>query len=124
VSRVVADTNILVSALQFGGKPKHLVDLAIDGQIDLAVSEAITAETLRVLRDKFGRIPERLADADRLLRVVARLVTPSESLQVIEADPSDDRILECAGGGWPRTCRAVETVLNPSGRLEASNLYA
>ena len=36
---VVADTNVLVSALQFGGKPKQLLDLAIDGQVDLAVSE-------------------------------------------------------------------------------------
>jgi len=96
VKRVVADTNILVSALQFGGKPKQVLDLATDGLVDLCISEAIMAETLRVLRDKFGRTPEWLVDADRLLRVLARLVTPSETLQVIEADPSDDRILECA----------------------------
>ena len=49
-----------------------------------------------VLKDKFDRTPEWLAEADRLLRVVGRLVTPTESLQAIEADPSDDRILECA----------------------------
>jgi predicted nucleic acid-binding protein len=36
VSRVVANTNVLVSALQFGGKPKQLLDLAIDGQVDLS----------------------------------------------------------------------------------------
>jgi predicted nucleic acid-binding protein len=29
VKRVVADTNVLVSALQFGGKPKQLLDLAL-----------------------------------------------------------------------------------------------
>ena len=28
MKRVVADTNVLVSALQFGGKPKQLLDLA------------------------------------------------------------------------------------------------
>ncbi len=38
MKRVVADTNILVSALQFGGKPKQLLDLAVDGQIELAES--------------------------------------------------------------------------------------
>ena len=38
MKRVVADTNVLVSALQFGGKPKQLLDLAVDGQVDLAVS--------------------------------------------------------------------------------------
>jgi predicted nucleic acid-binding protein len=60
VKRVVADTNILVSAVQFGGKPKQLLDLALDGQVDLAISEAIIAETLRVLEDKFDRAPEGL----------------------------------------------------------------
>jgi uncharacterized protein len=62
VKRVVADTNVLVSAIQFGGKPKQLLDLAVDGHIDLAISEAILEETLRVLRDKFHRTPD-----DRIL---------------------------------------------------------
>lgn len=96
MKRVVADTNVLVSALQFGGKPKQLLDLAIEGQVDRAVSEAIIAETLRVLRDKFERAPEWLAEADRQLRVIIRLVHPTEVIQAIEADPADDRILECA----------------------------
>jgi putative PIN family toxin of toxin-antitoxin system len=96
VKRIVADTNVLVSALQFGGKPKQLLDLAIDGQVDLVVSEAIIAETLRVLSDKFDRAPEWVAETDRQLRVTTRLVQPTESIHVIEADPTDDRILECA----------------------------
>jgi uncharacterized protein len=101
MKRVVADTNILVSALQFGGKPKQLLDLAVDGQIELAVSDAIIAEALRVLRDKFERTPEWLAEADRQIRVVARLVEPTESITAIEADPTDDRILECAVAAEP-----------------------
>ena len=96
MKRVVADTNVLVSALQFGGKPKQLLDLASDGQVDLAISETIIAETLRVLRDKFHRSPEWVAEADRQLRVITRFVQPTESIQVIKADPTDDRILECA----------------------------
>ena len=96
MKRVVADTNVVVSALQFGGKPKQLLDLAIEGQVDLAVSEAIIAETLRVLRDKFERAPEWLAEADRQMHVIIRLVHPTEVIQAIEADPTDDRILECA----------------------------
>lgn len=96
MKRVVADTNILVSAVQFGGKPKQLLDLAIDGQVDLAICEAIIAETIRVLSDKFHRTPEWLVETDRQLRVIARFVEPTESLHVIEADPTDDRILECA----------------------------
>jgi putative PIN family toxin of toxin-antitoxin system len=96
VKRVVADTNVLVSALEFGGKPKQLLDLATDGQVDLAISEAIIAEMLRVLRDKFHRTPEWLVESERQVRVIARLVEPTERLRVIGADPTDDRILECA----------------------------
>ena len=96
MKRVVADTNVLVSALQFGGKPKQLLDLAVDGQVDLAVSTEIVAETLRVLGQKFDRGSEWLTEADRQLRVIARIVAPAETIQAIEADPTDDRILECA----------------------------
>lgn len=96
MNRVVADTNVLVSAIQFGGKPKQLLDLAVDGHVDLALSEAILEETLRVLRDKFHRTPGELRETDKQLRVIGRIVTPTESINVINADPSDDRILECA----------------------------
>jgi putative PIN family toxin of toxin-antitoxin system len=96
VKRVVADTNVLVSAIQFGGKPKQLLDLAIDGHIEFAISEAILEETLRVLRDKFYRTSDELREIDKQLRVVGRFITPTESVNVIDADPSDDRILECA----------------------------
>jgi putative PIN family toxin of toxin-antitoxin system len=82
VKRVVADTNVFVSALQFGGKPKQLLDLATDGQVDVAISEAIIAETLRVLRDKLHRAPEWIAEADRQLRVITRFVQPTESVEV------------------------------------------
>jgi putative PIN family toxin of toxin-antitoxin system len=95
VKRVVADTNVLVSAIQFGGKPKQLLDLAADGLIDLPISEAILDESLRVLRDKFHRTPEDLREADKQLRVIARTVTPTESVNAVDADPSDNRILEC-----------------------------
>jgi predicted nucleic acid-binding protein len=51
---------------------------------------------LRVLRDKFRRTPEWLAENERQVRVIACVVVPTESLRVIEADPTDDRVLECA----------------------------
>jgi putative PIN family toxin of toxin-antitoxin system len=96
VKRVVADSNVLVSALQFGGKPMALLTLAEDGQIDLAISEAILNETLSVLKVKFQNTPEQLADREAYMRAITRIVAPSEIVAVIQADPTDDRILECA----------------------------
>jgi uncharacterized protein len=96
VKRVVADTNVLVSAIQFGGKPKQLLDLAVDGHVDLALSEAILEETARVLRNKFHRTSDEIRETDKQLRVVGRIVAPTESISVIDTDPTDDRILERA----------------------------
>jgi hypothetical protein len=42
-----------------------LLDMALERQIELAISDAIPSETLRILRDKFHRTPEQLEDADR-----------------------------------------------------------
>jgi predicted nucleic acid-binding protein len=41
VVSVTADTNIYVSALNFGGGPDRVLDLARAGTIRLAISEAI-----------------------------------------------------------------------------------
>jgi putative PIN family toxin of toxin-antitoxin system len=122
VKRVVADTNVLVSALEFGGKPKQLLDLATDGQVDLAISEAIIAETLRVLRDKFHRTPEWLLESERQVRVIARLVEPTESLRVIEADPTDDRILECAVAAGAEVIVSGDTHLLSLGSFRAISI--
>ena len=94
--RVTADSNILVSALQFGGKPLTLLDLAQDGLIELAVSPDILTETLGVLRDKFRRSNEWLAEAENHLRAITRHVLPTERVDAVAADPDDNRILECA----------------------------
>ena len=117
MTRVVADTNVLVSALHFGGKPRQLLDLATDGQVDLAVSEAIIAETLRVLRDKFHHAPEWIVEADRQLRVITRFVQPTERIEVIQADPTDDRILECAVAAEAHVIVSGDTHLLSLGRF-------
>lgn len=94
--RVTADSNILVSALQYGGKPLTLIDMAQDGRVELAISDEILNETLRVLRDKFHRTTEWLQEAEDHLHEITRYVSPAERLDVVTADPDDNRVLECA----------------------------
>lgn len=96
MKRVVADSNVYVSAIVFGGKPMMLLDLAEEGEIELFVSDPILSETFRVLRDKFQRTTEQL-EVDRVhVATITRSVTPTETLNVVSLDPDDDRILECA----------------------------
>jgi putative PIN family toxin of toxin-antitoxin system len=94
--RVTLDTNIYVSALHFGGKPMQLLQMGLEGELDLAVSQPILDETLRVLREKFGWSADDLRDAEAAISAATYRVAPTETLDVVEADATDNRIVECA----------------------------
>src|ERR1017187_5660990 len=70
--------------------------MAVNGDIEVAVSQPIIEELIRVLRDKFQWDGYRLQDAKRQILGFARLVTPSKTLDVVKEDEPDNRILECA----------------------------
>ena len=91
-----ADTNIYISALQFGGIPLQFLNAARSGAFRLAISEAILAEIRGVLRDKFGWSEDMLDDGISGLRDFTQYVTPTERLHVVADDPDDDRVIECA----------------------------
>jgi putative PIN family toxin of toxin-antitoxin system len=94
VTRVTLDTNELISAFNFRGKALELIHRAINGEIEIAISEPILIETMRVLRDKFEWNPYELrALYDRLIKI-CKLVEPKHTL-VAAADDPDNRILEC-----------------------------
>ena len=80
----------------FGGKPLTLIELAQDGQVELAISDDILDETLRVLRDKFQQTPEQLQETEVFIGAITRRVTPTETIEVVKSDASDNRVLECA----------------------------
>jgi predicted nucleic acid-binding protein len=46
---VTADTNIWVSAFNYRGNPRRLIDLAQNELIHLAISDTIIEETRRIL---------------------------------------------------------------------------
>lgn len=91
-----ADSNIYVSALQFGGVPQQFLNAARVGAFKLAISEALMAEIRGVLQEKFHWSDEMLGEAIAGLRDFTQLVRPTQTLSVIKEDPDDDRVLECA----------------------------
>ena len=98
--KVVADTNVLVSALIFpGGSPEAFYRLALEGRIDLVTSRPLLAELGRVLMEKFGWEAERAEEAIGQVVRLAEIVAPQEALSEIEADPADNRVLEAAAEG-------------------------
>ncbi len=93
--RVVADTNVLVSIFNFGGRITEILELAVDGWIELYTSPSLLDELRGVLRSKFGWSSRRLQQLEGVLLRFCRLVRPAAEIQVA-ADPDDDRVLECA----------------------------
>lgn len=93
--RVVLDTNVLVSALGYGGKPEDCLLVAMD-EATLVISEEILDEVNRVMRyDKIPIEPSERRTFLRVLRGVSEVVNPDESLNVVE-DTDDDKFLEAA----------------------------
>jgi len=94
--RITPDSNILISALVFGGNPLLLLEMALSGEVSLFISDEILQETLRVLRDKFDLSEERLARAEGYIDSCTTRVKPSAEIDAIKEDPDDNRVLECA----------------------------
>ena len=95
--KAVLDTNVLISAYVFpGGKPEAVYRLALEGRLEIGTSRTLLAEFGRVLGQKFGWNPEQVEAAVAQMTRIATVVEPSEAVQVVTADPADDRVLEAA----------------------------
>jgi len=95
--RVVLDTNILISAIVFGGNPRKLLEAILRGEPKLFLSDYILNELSGVLqRPKFGFPPDVIRSIIAELNAIGNIVTPSVRIRKIKEDPSDNRILECA----------------------------
>ena len=97
--RVVFDTNVYISALMFGGLPGSLLDLAFLQSFILVISPALMDELDEKLRLKFEVSAEDAAIVRAKLEGNAEIVMPDVVLDVIEDDPDDNRVLECAVKG-------------------------
>ena len=93
---VTLDTNIYVSALEFGGVGARLLGMARAGMFRIDVSDAILDELLTVLRDDFRWGGYRLHFGREQIANMANRVVPRQRLDIIKEDPDDNRILECA----------------------------
>ena len=98
VPRVVFDTNVLVAAYNWpDGMADRAYWLVRRGEVELHTSGFILGEVERILREKFGWEDIRVARAvAEIQRVSASVHEPAEQVDMIEDDPTDNRILECA----------------------------
>jgi putative PIN family toxin of toxin-antitoxin system len=99
--RVVVDTNTVVSGLLWYGAPRHVLDEARSGTIELFTSAVLLAELEDVLhREKFAKrlATVGLSPSDLVVgyAALATVIEPTPISPVILADPDDDDVLACA----------------------------
>ena len=95
--KIVCDTNILISGILFGGKPREILRLCASGTVTNCISPDILKEVEEVLlRPKFGLKETQVYEIIRLFRDTFTLVSSDRRLSVVTADPDDNRILEAA----------------------------
>ena len=98
--RVVFDTNVLVSALNFpGGPPEAAYRLVLEGHIELVTTRTLLAELARVLAGKFGWDDARTGEAIGQVIRIGVVSEVTEKVEEILDDPSDDCVLEAAVAG-------------------------
>jgi putative PIN family toxin of toxin-antitoxin system len=98
--KVVFDTNVVVSASFWRGKPFDCLSAWTEGKCEAVVSPAMLAEyheTLEELCVRYAhRQPVEWADT---LAESAELVFPTDRATGATSDPDDEMVLECALAG-------------------------
>lgn len=96
-TRVVLDTNVLISALGWDAKPEACLEQVLHGEVAGYISPDLVDELQRVM--DYPRFAFTDDEKQSFLEVVLasfHLVEPGVDLSVVADDPDDDMVLECA----------------------------
>ncbi len=96
--RIVLDSNVLISAYVFGGKPENVFKLIVSEKIHGITSAVLISEFLDILRKKFGVSQAEILEIEEEIKNTFELVYPSRTINV-SRDPDDNRVIEAAVEG-------------------------
>lgn len=111
--RLVLDTNVVMSAIFFGGDPKIIIRAAIARKVDLVATQALVNEYHEIaerLHEHYPTVSYRrpLAIFESLLKIVR----PATLSGNVCRDPDDDALIACALGGKAKViCSGDEDLL-------------
>ncbi len=103
--KVVLDTNVIISAIGYGGKPGKVFLLALEEKIQGITSEILLAEVQEILTKKLSLLPGDLELTMAEIEDKFEVVAPRKTLRILR-DEDDNRVLEAAVEG---SCRWIVT---------------
>jgi len=95
IPKVVLDTNVIVSALVYGGKPEQIIRLVLSKEIEAVTSPTLLAELSEVLAKKFNFDQAKIEQTQKKIKEGFRLIQPRKVLTIVKDEP-DNRVLEAA----------------------------
>src|ERR1041385_8567715 len=91
--KVLLDTNILISALGFGGKPRQVLQMVLEKKLKAISSPILLAEFHEVISKKFPQLSAHLQRIENKVKKVFIIVNPKQSINIVR-DIDDNRVLE------------------------------
>lgn len=96
--RVVLDTNVLFSAVLFGGNPRVIFKAAIEDKFEIISSPVLMAELFDILSRKSPLSLNELQFVEEEIINLVEIVHPRQNIEEAR-DSDDDRVLETAVEG-------------------------
>ena len=93
--KVTLDTNIIISAIGFGGLPRNILELILVDKIKAVTSNILLAELEDVITKKFPNLAFEFELLNKKIRKNFQIVKPKEHLKVVR-DEDDNKVLEAA----------------------------
>lgn len=94
--RIVIDTNVIASAIFFGGKPRQLVDLLLHKMIDSFVTVEIIEEYKETMESLCNKYPDKKIQVPLTQIISACNLIDSKSTVEVCRDPDDNKFISCA----------------------------
>ena len=96
-SKIVLDTNVIVSGILFGGNPRGVIQSVIEGRSILYISTPILEEIEAVLlRPKFKLNASIVRNLVYEIEQISIFAESKKAINIVKKDPDDNKFIECA----------------------------
>lgn len=97
--KIVIDSNVVASAMFFGGRPRELLELLVSHRIDAYASSEIITEYQETAEELCAKYPEKSVQLPLAIIIAAmKMIDPTTNVDICR-DPDDNKFIECAIDG-------------------------
>lgn len=95
LQKVTIDTNVIISALIFGGNSKKIIEKIYKREFKVYISPQLVSELIEVLIKKFNFSNEMILMLEAQIVTLFTVVYPTQNIDIVR-DIDDNRVLEVA----------------------------